>query len=839
MSRPPRPLFHTATAGDGAAFAARRQFLPLEFAELVQLQQVLAETEARLGVTAEEGDFAYTLLELSALVAHTLGLYQNLYAREAYLGTAETAKSLILHARRLAYEPDRGLAASGYAVLTVGQGLQGKLPAGFALSSSPRGEVKAQTFETLTELAVDAARNEALPVKRTQEAMLTFSGARGALRLSGSGLNLAINEYGILVRDEDKTWEPVSIVGLDEEGETDVTVVTVELLNAASSLNDSSQALAKGSETPLFRLLAKPKERLRRFGWDADPVQFPPSQIKTAGAYTSASTTSTPTYGYDVVLESGDEEVRDEDIYLSGAVANLRSTLVVARRDNGFEGLEILNQGEASVAFRRGLTFSFPIGVDAQGKQVNSSTLLETEITGTVTYLQLQTGQGNSCLRSELALPTSIYADWQFEATVLATEPNPEPVTAPLALEADFGDFRPGGVAVFETLDGSFSQVVEVQRLNATGSGATEIWWAALTPEPDGGWLLHNLRVFGNVVRVTHGETVEEVLGGSDGVTPFQRFELKQAPLTQVPGAAGGDPAVEVRVNDVAWTRVDDFYASTAEDRHYRLEVDENQKVTVIFGNGRKGAIPPSGKKHIRAVYRKGLGVDGNVDRGAAGRIKKAHPLIDRAANPTSIGGGANPAGLADLKRQSTRYIRTFDRAVSVQDHADLALLYPGVARAAARIGKTGLEVIVATADGSQPLLAEVEAFLNARRDTALALQVSGAESIDLFLDLYLEYDPAYLVENVKLTVRDALLEDDATEPGMFTFAAREFGQAAHLSEVYARLAAVEGVTFVDVTRFRIEDDTGVMDVLQVSPRQWLRLPQANLMLSLSPGVAL
>lgn len=845
MSRPPRPLFRKSTTGDGSAFAARREFLPVEFNALVELERQLAESEARLGVTQAEGDFAYTLMELSALVAHTLGLYQNLYAREAYLGTAATAKSLVLHARRLAYEPDQGLAASGYAILTVGKGLAGKLPAGFALASSPRGEVKAQTFETLEDLEVDAARNESLPVARMRPAIMIFTGRRSAFRLAGTGLNLAVGEYGILVRDGDNTWEPVTIITLTEDPEADQTTVQIDLLESTSAFFNSVLQMAAPDGSPLFRFLAAPKEALERFGRNADPVQFPPAQINAAGDYSSDPLTSVadPDYGYSVTLDSGATTVATQDIYLNSSVAtNLLSALVIARVDNAFRARRVSVQGSASVAFRRGKKLTFDAGsIDGNGKAVivSKTQLLETAITGTVTYLRLEDANHALVSRSTVALQMPIWGDWQFEAPVLATEPNPALIPAPLEVAANFGDFRPGGIVVFGTLDGAFHQVVEVQSLTITDEGTTLLGWVPLTGEPSGGWVLSNIRVFGNVARITHGEAVEEVLGGSDGVTPFQKFELKKAPVTQVPGANGGEQAIVLRVNGVAWTRVDDFSGSRSTDRHYRLETDENQKVSVIFGNGKKGAIPPSGKKHIHAVYRQGLGAVGNVDTGATSRIKKAHPLINRAFNPTPILGGADPASLKDLQRQATRYIRTFDRAVSIQDHADVALLYPGVARAAARpTGAGGIEVVVATADGSPPVTSDVATYLNARRDSTLPMAVVGPDTVDLFLDLTLEHDPSYLRENVKRAVQDALLGDNPDSPGMFAFAARDFGQAAHLSEIYDRVAEVEGVTFVDVTRFRIENMAGVKDVLRVNARQWLRLPAANLSLSITQGAA-
>jgi hypothetical protein len=175
---------------------------------------------------------------------------------------------------------------------------------------------------------------------------------------------------------------------------------------------------------------------------------------------------------------------------------------------------------------------------------------------------------------------------------------------------------------------------------------------------------------------------------------------------------------------------------------------------------------------------------------------------------------------------------------VSVQDHADVPLLYPGVARSSARwTDDDGIEVVVATANGEEPVIADVTAFLNARRDTTLPMRVIPAVPVEFFLTIDIEHDPAYLTETIRLAVQDSLLRDDADAPGMFTFAARSFGQAAHLSEIYERVAAVEGVSFVDVTQFRLDDTAGVVDLVRVNPAQWLSLPPANLTLSIAPGV--
>src|SRR4051794_17385271 len=108
MSRPPHPQPTRSTGGDQNGDLNRFDYLPLGFAELLDLEQELAVTkldrpkpEPRPGGEPEEADVGQTLMELSALVGHVLSVYQRYYAGEAYISTAQAPSSLVRHAHRL------------------------------------------------------------------------------------------------------------------------------------------------------------------------------------------------------------------------------------------------------------------------------------------------------------------------------------------------------------------------------------------------------------------------------------------------------------------------------------------------------------------------------------------------------------------------------------------------------------------------------------------------------------------------------------------------------------------------------------------------------------------
>ncbi|MBN1203777.1 MAG: putative baseplate assembly protein [Myxococcaceae bacterium] len=610
MSRPPRPL--RSSRVDVPASPWPRDYLPREYADFMALQRELAREELGLISAGEEGDFTSTLMDLSALLAHVLGVYQNRYAREAFLGTAQSARSLVLHGRRLGYEPDAGVSATGFAALTVHSGLEGILPAGFALASSPVGERKGQHYETLTEVRVDARHN--------------------ALR-------------------------PVTV-----------------------------PAGASHAETPAL-----------------DEAYLPGELPNLApGAY--------------VVLHTLDERVRE--------VAEL-------------------------------------------------------------TFVELFTVQ-------------------------------------------------PGARG---------AHLKGLRRLLPPGA-YTRVGWKIVDREgPPQRWRLEDLGLRGNVVPISHGRTMEQVLGDSDGTQPFLRFALDEPRLTHLPMADRVDPVVEVFVGGVRWTRVLDFAQSDGDDRHYLLQRDERQVTYVLFGDGRRGAVPPAGQQHITAVYRVGLGREGNAEPGLVSRIPRAHPLLARATNPLSVRGGTEPSDVRDIRTKATRRVRTFDRAVSVKDHSDLALLFPGVARASARWTRVesrgeGIELVVSTLEGELPgasVLTAMRAFLDARRDASVPLRLRGAEPLDLKVELFLEVAPGASDEGVQQRVRELLHGEREDAPGLFTLRAKEIGEPATLSELHRVLAGVQGADFLGVTRLEpAASETGtVLDVVHVEPHQWVRLRPENLVFTL------
>jgi predicted phage baseplate assembly protein len=150
--------------------------------------------------------------------------------------------------------------------------------------------------------------------------------------------------------------------------------------------------------------------------------------------------------------------------------------------------------------------------------------------------------------------------------------------------------------------------------------------------------------VYGNVVKATHGETRNETLGNSDGSQSLQSFALKQKPLTFVPAPnpTGVDSTLKVFVNNIQWHEAATFAELRPKDRKFVTKTDDEDKTTLIFGNGEQGARLPTGLANVTSVYRNGIGKPGNVKAEQISLLQTRPLGVKGVINPLPASGGAD-----------------------------------------------------------------------------------------------------------------------------------------------------------------------------------------------------
>jgi hypothetical protein len=312
-----------------------------------------------------------------------------------------------------------------------------------------------------------------------------------------------------------------------------------------------------------------------------------------------------------------------------------------------------------------------------------------------------------------------------------------------------------------------------------------------------------------NVARATHGETVSEVLGSGDGAQTYQRFTLRQPPLTYVASSkpTGSESTLQVRVNDLLWKEVPTLYGHGPHECIYSTRTDAEGRTIVLFGDGRTGARPPTGRENIRASYRRGIGSGGLVRAGQLSMLMTRPLGLKGAINPLEAADGDDPESIDDIRKNAPTRVIALERTVSLRDYEDVARAFPGIAKALATwiwFGeKRGIFVTVAGVKGR----AVQEDYLD---KLTTAMKTSGDPHVPVSLNLFrkalfwisaaIKVDsPTYITESVIRAVRRKL-------EAAFSFDVRNLGQPVTVGEVMAVIQSVPGVIAADIDIFRRTD---------------------------------
>ena len=141
--------------------------------------------------------------------------------------------------------------------------------------------------------------------------------------------------------------------------------------------------------------------------------------------------------------------------------------------------------------------------------------------------------------------------------------------------------------------------------------------------------------------------------------------------------------------SSIQWATKRDLVTDSQDQNDCVVEMETDGTAFLRFGDGQYGNRPVSGS-HFRVVYRVGNGIRGNIGAETLGHIITDNPHIAGVANPLPAQGGAEPESLEEERRNAPVAFRTQDRAVTMEDYADMTERDPGVQQAAASLRWTG-----------------------------------------------------------------------------------------------------------------------------------------------------
>ena len=734
----------------------------------------LSNAHALNGLTVRDDDDAtMALIDAWATILDVLTFYNERIINEGYLSTSKERLSLVELAKHIGYIPKPGVAAGAWFSFLMsespGAPLEAKVPVGTRVQSIPRQDEKAQTFETIEKIIARTAWNTIRPKLTVNQ---VFSRGLTSLYLEGTNAQIQVGDKILLVGSH-RLLNP-------ESERWDFRTVNQVTLFPAENLTQISWKKGLGHDHPLVHPADDARvfvfrQRAALFGHNAPDFRTMSKEIKESFCQDSNNTKIDDNCV--TVSEWKDFEITDDttSIYLDALYPKILtdSWLVFVRSDHA----ELYKVNGVKTSFQVNFTLT------------TKSSEIEPDTTENLSTFQ----------RRE----TVVWA--QSEELPLAKAPNFNTVSGKnISLDKAYPGLQKGQKLIIQgklaeeantSLDkeATISELVEIESYSTM---------SLVLKEP----LAHRynratVTINANIARGTHGETKMEILGSGNAAIPFQKFYLKQKPLTYISSASakGIATSLEVRVDGILWKKVSTFHNRTSEERIYISRIEDDGTTYIRFGNGITGARLPLGVENVLATYRVGIGVEGIVKADQLSLLMSPQLGIKSVTNPLPTSGAENPESLESIAHNAPLTVVTLDRIVSIEDYEYFAHAFAGIGKARADLLWKGenrtVHLTLASANQSSIesiLKAHLKKAINEARHTNYPVIISSYKSTYFDIKARIKAHPDYLFDTVVIQVKEAL----GTAYG---FEARTFGQGVTPSELIAVIQSVEGVIAVDL----------------------------------------
>ncbi|MEO8845435.1 MAG: baseplate J/gp47 family protein [Kofleriaceae bacterium] len=370
---------------------------------------------------------------------------------------------------------------------------------------------------------------------------------------------------------------------------------------------------------------------------------------------------------------------------------------------------------------------------------------------------------------------------------------------------------------------------IRVDDPQAPGAGIVRVTWDpddALVsdycfvelPTPDHPRFVDVTLFHGNLVLATSGMVVQQTLP-SVATNWGAVCALPTAlPLLYLATARdGGTPThstLEVSVDGIRWSETISLVQSETNDPSFAVETDELLRSVIRFGNSTNGMALPDNAV-VTAIWRAGLGLDGNVGRDRLTYIVTPGTAVIGAWNPFDANDGTAPEPPQEIRRNAPEAYREHQlRAVTLADYVARAEEVPKVQRAAAMYMWTGswrtVRITIDPLGGevlTPELAAAVAAHLEPLRLIGEDLEIRPPIYVPLRVELTVCLRDDVWPEDVRFAILEEL-SDGYTWDGrlaLFNPDNWTFGQALYESEIAGRLQRIGGVEHIahlDITRW-------------------------------------
>jgi len=662
----------------------------------------------------EPDDPGIALLEGAAILGDILTFYQELYANEAFLGTAQWRESISDLVRLLGYRLSPGLGGRGTFAIEVSGTKAVTVPKGFLLKAQVEGIEKEAEFETVDEFLAYPWLSRFNLFRPLQEPKVKSGTTEFYVSSPDQDLT------PIVLKEDDKLLigDPQPSTGPTWLDNAEIVIIDSVREQHGTKVYKIKGSLKRGgfaSAVAGFKL----GRSFHHFGYNA-PQKF----IDTSAPVTSTTipdgtgTKTTTTVKEQVLsfvrsLNSVTQASAPGSAPAVGFATGLTAVSFLLGGSSIFGALTAASVTPPAVRIVEPSIHAdeVPLDVEVQDLPNGAKFLMQLESFGVIRTIEsvanspMKWGQ-QAGTTSMVKLDAALAFDGHNTADIrnLVFYEVLTPLLTLKAAQTDASETK-GSELYFYGTDAEAQTLTNRSLIVADAEPKTVAVQSVETLSPldrprlrkvkldtvlDYSAFPHQepfLDVFGNLIDATQGKTQSEaVLGSGDNTQIFQTFKLPSAPLTyllSVGDSPPEKPELQIYVNNRLWTHVSTFFGQGLDEEIYIVREDANNDSYVQFGDGKTGTRLPTGFENVTAVYRTGTGAFGALQDGTQVQGGKLTGL-DKIQMPDVASGGSEPEDGNSAREAAPGKVQSLDRLVGLRDFESEVAAISGVARARA-----------------------------------------------------------------------------------------------------------------------------------------------------------
>lgn len=258
--------------------------------------------------------------------------------------------------------------------------------------------------------------------------------------------------------------------------------------------------------------------------------------------------------------------------------------------------------------------------------------------------------------------------------------------------------------------------------------------------------------------------------------------------------------SMNLYINDEPWILVDTFAYSSSRDKVYKVEIDEQLRPYIKFGDGQFG-MKPKYNATIEASYSLTHGSAGNIATNNFTTVPQDIQVIDSKITINNVipaTGGSDYETFNMLKNHIPLSIKTLGVAITKEDFEAIAKMVGGVDKAYANYVCGRYVEIYITPDGggeaSSALLDSVEKTISKSKVITTSIEVLSTHKSQVFLDITITGKKSFKSNDISNQVKKALTT-------AYDYNNSDINKPVRLSDIYALIDNQSMVDYLTINK--------------------------------------